>query len=637
MKFKKTVSAAAALAMSVSAFAGIGITARAATPIYSDNFEAETAAYAWTGNAQQAIVADNATQNKKNGMSYSIFGASNGRQRPAWSVISSEGLSGKINVNLNIRMDTTYNNTSPTQTFKLVSGIPTDENNDYSGNSLLELSQSTSDGGYTGIYELNGNSITSLDVNTDGYSLARETTGWLNMDVAIDTLTKTFDITLSRITNTEDGYTIAETPVYSAENVAFMNDVNTLNSIMVFTSRYPTYDGGKVWLDDISISLDDSTTPSTTHTITIEYKDTNGNTIKENDSAIVYDGTSYTPSYDATFNQNGYKYTYISGGDTISNITQDTTITLIYSSRLLATTNVTLNLICGETMIDSKSQSVIEDSTVTIPYSKYIITPNGALYTIATQQFDSSYYSWTATGTQDNQSKDAIYKIDSSNNAIAFIEAESLGSPTAANNADIRCSNAAGLNPGTETVKVIDLDPGTYTIEASLWGTANNTYKIVDSSENVYWNSTTNGSILTSTSDSFTVNETTTLYVQGFNVSNEPGASGNTVIDYILIRDASPAPTELTADATLASSFIDADGNESQVWEASIEGSAGTTLSKLQATATYTTDSDPNTTLTNSSNELDITDITGEAGVYAAVVLENTQDVNISGVTVTLK
>lgn len=103
------------------------------------------------------------------------------------------------------------------------------------------------------------------------------------------------------------------------------------------------------------------------------------------------------------------------------------------------------------------------------------------------------------------------------------------------------------------------------------------------------------------------------------------------------VTDASPAPTELTADATLASSFIDADNNESQVWEASIESSAGTTLSKLQATATYTTDSDPNTTLTNSSNELDITDITGEAGVYAAVVLENTQDVNISGVTVTLK
>ena len=110
------------------------------------------------------------------------------------------------------------------------------------------------------------------------------------------------------------------------------------------------------------------------------------------------------------------------------------------------------------------------------------------------------------------------------------------------------------------------------------------------------------------------------------------------IFDSILLEKTDDLETtSISANATSVNSFIDADNNESQVWEASIEGSAGTTLSKLQATATYTTDSDPNTTLTNSSNELDITDITGEAGVYAAVVLKNTEDVNISGVTVTLK
>lgn len=83
MKLKRMVSVMAALAVSATTFAGMMVTANAEEVKYSDNFETGQASYTWFGNADQRIIADNATKNNKNGFAYSIRGASNGRTRPA--------------------------------------------------------------------------------------------------------------------------------------------------------------------------------------------------------------------------------------------------------------------------------------------------------------------------------------------------------------------------------------------------------------------------------------------------------------------------------------------------------------------------------------------------------------------------
>lgn len=65
MKFKKIVSAAAALTLSVTAFAGLAVTANAADPIYSNDFSSENLdnAVTWT-----------AASKKPTGYSYAQIG-----------------------------------------------------------------------------------------------------------------------------------------------------------------------------------------------------------------------------------------------------------------------------------------------------------------------------------------------------------------------------------------------------------------------------------------------------------------------------------------------------------------------------------------------------------------------------------
>lgn len=255
MKGKKLLSAFAALAMTVSAFAGLAVTADAATEKYVDNFDNQATATAWSGNADKGVVEDNATNNKKPGYSYYVTGASNGRQRPAWTTVSptDQPMTGIINVNFNFRMDTSYNSTSPTQTIKLLSEIPTDANNDTAGKSILEFSQTTSDSGYTGKYALNGVEIMCLDTGDTKQSAARNTSGWINMDVTLDTNTKTFDIFLRRVTTNETNYTVSDDILYSAKNVVFKDNVEGLRALFVFSARYPSYNGGRIWFDDIKI------------------------------------------------------------------------------------------------------------------------------------------------------------------------------------------------------------------------------------------------------------------------------------------------------------------------------------------------------------------------------------------------
>ncbi len=256
MKLKRMVSVMAALAVSATTFAGMVVTANAEEVKYSDNFETGQASYTWFGNADQRIIADNATKNNKNGFAYSIRGASNGRTRPAWTVVSEEGLIGKIHVNFNFRMDTTYNNTSPQATIKLLGAIPSDANNDIAaGSSILEFQQESSNNGYDAVYRLNGETITGISNYGSDYSSSRNSSGWLNMDVVIDTTDKVFNISICEIENTTDGFAVNEIPIFYKDDVAFYsNTVENLKSLYVFSSRYPTYDGGIVWLDDINIS-----------------------------------------------------------------------------------------------------------------------------------------------------------------------------------------------------------------------------------------------------------------------------------------------------------------------------------------------------------------------------------------------
>ncbi|MGN0164014.1 MAG: hypothetical protein ACI4EA_10635, partial [Candidatus Ornithomonoglobus sp.] len=258
----------------------------------------------------------------------------------------------------------------------------------------------------------------------------------------------------------------------------------------------------------------------------------------------VADGEAFTPTFEESFSKDGYKYTYVSGGDTLDSVTDDTTITLVYSKRELVKTTVTLN--GGEILGDIASSEITEDSTVTINYPKYILK-EGVLYNVPAEAFVAkTYYGVAVTGTDSAQVVNVPYKEVADASAIYYAELEDIAEDSSVSNAAIRCSNGAAYKVPAEGISIGTLSAGTYTVEAAVWGAADDTYTI-KAGETEALSFKTTGSLVTETSEPFTLSEPAEVTITGT-------AEKNSGLDYILIMgDGSfteaDEPTETETDA----------------------------------------------------------------------------------------
>ena len=273
------------------------------------------------------------------------------------------------------------------------------------------------------------------------------------------------------------------------------------------------------------LTLTISDTEVVNRNITINYIDEDGTPFRSPGNDTIVDGETYTPEYDTIITQDGYKYTYISGGDPVVVSGQDAIINLVYSKAPLANTKITLNAAYGEKTALISQIDAVELTNYSLPYSKYILD-GSTVYSIESQANGSAYFAYAATGEQDDQVLTVKY-AQSATDGVYFVEAEDItGESTNVNNAGVRCSNGLCYRIPAEGIDVVTLSPGTYTIETAAWGTAGDTYTITAGTNNV--EVTTTGSVATAKSEAFTLTEDTVVRVSG-------ETSHGTGLDYILI------------------------------------------------------------------------------------------------------
>lgn len=600
MKLKRMVSAIAALAVSVTTFAGMAVTANAFETI-TINYDDQPADYGWSGSdATYSYVASGdgyAFKAKLNSRANGRGHQNNFGNLPA-------GTSYVLDFDLNIGEYATTNSRSQTVDFA-VKGVDfayISKNVNYGAASgyLFKLDHVTRETSMT----VSGTDV-KVNMNENyHYKIAVDASGY----TVENAQTPKVYLTLTD----GSGETVCDKKLVASSGTG------GLTGLYCLLGRYDT----AMTIDNITVrDITDEDLPSIpSYKVTIKYQDLEGNTVAQDKETSVLQGESFTPEYETIIVKDNMEYTYASGADTITNITAPQEIIVKYSGRVLEDRNVKLTQRYGDKSQEN-SVTVKEYGDYNIPYSKYIIY-NDTLYSISEKAASDAYFAYKGTLGVSGLEKEIVYNEEIGTTPYTFIEAESLGTPATGNNADIRCSNGAGFNPGEEKVKVIDLPAGTYTIEAALWGTSGNTFKLVDDSENVYFENSTTGSVAVKTTETINLDKDITLYLEGYNSDGNLGASSNSMIDYILIRGTATTPIPATVLAGHVKDYNDEAATDAatgaSLWNAIITGN-GTGFNKIRVDGVIKSGEDTVKTASPVTEDLGTTITTGSAYIYIAV------------------
>lgn len=194
-----------------------------------------------------------------------------------------------------------------------------------------------------------------------------------------------------------------------------------------------------------------------------------GSVVLGEESFTGIEGKNPTISEDNIF-VDGKKYIYVSNdSEEKGTIVDGSVYTLTY--REAATYNYSVTGKVDDVVIkEFATGQNFEGETVSSPYLRYV-EKDGVWYEAA--RGTSAYYKASTELDSDNQELVIAYKKADINNVAYFKEAEEIEGLTVSTNqnADIRCSNAAGAYNSSETpVVVTTLPAGTYQLTVGLWG-----------------------------------------------------------------------------------------------------------------------------------------------------------------------
>ena len=292
------------------------------------------------------------------------------------------------------------------------------------------------------------------------------------------------------------------------------------------------------------------------HTVKVNYKLSDGTPVKETATYMVDDGEKFEPTYDATFDDDNYRYTYVSGADSIASVTKDEEINIIYSREALAEYTVR-----AVTSSDSDAQKVFATSTVkdgkdvSLTFPRYFVE-GASVYQIVLDRYDQGYKSslTNVKATQDITQKYTKF----ADNVSYFSEAEDIDGLVDVSSGTVpdRCSQGTAAYAATDTT-IVTLQPGKYKATIAVFGNAASHASLVmgsgsDAKEVVGLD--TVGYFTEKTGDEFTVTEPTTIVLTAFG----NGGSSPKVVDYIMIIKTGDVATEPVA-ATFTQPTLDKD------------------------------------------------------------------------------
>lgn len=244
------------------------------------------------------------------------------------------------------------------------------------------------------------------------------------------------------------------------------NVAKDLASITIENSGSANTNAGRAYaIDNMSITSKISADVPANYVI----KKVCGSVVLGEESFIGIEGNNPTISEDNIF-VDGKKYIYENNdSEEKGTIKEGSVYTLTY--REAATYNYSVTGKVDDVVIKefAKGQN-FEGETVSSPYLRYV-EKDGVWYEAARSA--AAYYKASAVLNADNQELVVAYKKADINNVAYFKEAEEIEGLTVSTNqnADVRCSNAAGAYNSSETpVVVTTLPAGTYQLTVGLWG-----------------------------------------------------------------------------------------------------------------------------------------------------------------------
>ena len=263
--------------------------------------------------------------------------------------------------------------------------------------------------------------------------------------------------------------------------------------------------------------------------ITTKYQLVDETSVLEDRVDNVTEGESYNPVYSTSFDDDNYRYTYVSGASSIASVSEDATITIVYSREELAEHTVKFN--ASGNIEKTLATVIVKDAkSYTFAYPRYL-ADEGTLYQIVKVRYDQGYQSTVSNVTADVDRTETYNKIGT--NIAFFSEAEDIASLTQSstnNNIPVRCSGGNAAYAATDA-EIVTLAPGKYTITAAVFGNAGTDF-VFKNGETELYTITTAGYQLEQTSDELTFTEPTTITLAA--VGN--GGTSPKVIDYIIIK-----------------------------------------------------------------------------------------------------
>lgn len=245
------------------------------------------------------------------------------------------------------------------------------------------------------------------------------------------------------------------------------------------------------------------------------------------------------------------KYAYQSGNDSIVLVKEEASnvLTLVFAE--LPKYEYTVVSSLGDTLT---AASDFKDEDITYYYPGFALKDT-AFYT-APKNSSNPYYGGSFKLDQDKKSVTVTYtKSETIKNVVYFSEAENIegATPKTTNNATIRCSNGTGAI-FADTTQFVTLTPGIYQIFGQVWGTVGVTASVTDETKKVLWTLASTGSLVNSTSEEFTLNEATNLFV------STAGGNDNHMLDLIyIIKTGEVAADTIKTDTTVIVNPVVAD------------------------------------------------------------------------------
>lgn len=575
MKFKKIVSAAAALTLSVTAFAGLAVTANAADPIYSNDFSSENLdnAVTWT-----------AASKKPTGYSYAQIGRG-GEMSLADGSLNWTTSGGKNNstvshasygiFNEDIQTATTSSNykisfdwrptclhTAQNVALELINanknvilGLDLEHTraNSSTGSNILKYYA----GGACGFEVVDGSATGST--NAEG-TLGEATKNTFST-VSGTTFDDTYNVELTLTSNGVGNLTITDSDSNKlVDNATLSVDAGAaLSDIYMTAASWNQTAQGGMYLDNFVIEPVEVTKPTANYTVNYVC---GSDTVKSVPGGG-YVGDAPVVNMDAFVADNGTKYYCVSNDLDGKTIAGDNSTVVTVTCREANKYDVSVKAVSGDIELKTlyTASDVVEDTNIIVPYPRYIKTDDGKLYL---KDAISSQYNYSFDVGDDTYNSKIEYALQEGTTAVYYAEGEDVFGYKAVSNDGIRCSMGKGGDV-TEKTEVTTLQPGKYTLEAGVWGggreEANqSTYTFTAGTAEVLAAKTT-GSHEKALSEEFTIDSETAIEVE----KTVTGTSG-ACVDYILICKTGDVtqPTPEIPDVTVAAGLdYTADTNSS--------------------------------------------------------------------------